>query len=62
MDFLGVDGCKGGWLAVKLSLFGDWEVNLFRSFAATVGEALRRGLDSGGHPHRLEARQQRQTF
>ena len=33
MDFLGVDGCKGGWLAVKLSLFGDWEVNLFRSFS-----------------------------
>ncbi len=33
MDFLGVDGCKGGWLAVKLSLFSDWEVNLFRSFA-----------------------------
>lgn len=33
MDFLGVDGCKGGWLAVKLSLFNDWEVNLFSSFA-----------------------------
>ena len=33
MDFLGVDGCKGGWLAVGLSLFGDWEVNLFRSFS-----------------------------
>jgi predicted RNase H-like nuclease len=33
MDFLGVDGCKGGWLAVKLSLFSNWEVNLFRSFA-----------------------------
>ena len=34
MDFLGVDGCKGGWLAVKLALFNiNWEVNLFRSFA-----------------------------
>ena len=33
MYFLGVDGCKGGWLAVKLSLFGDWEVNLYSSFA-----------------------------
>jgi len=33
MDFLGVDGCRGGWLAVRLSLFGDWEVNLFRSFS-----------------------------
>jgi len=33
MDFLGVDGCRGGWLAVRLSLFSDWEVNLFRSFS-----------------------------
>jgi predicted RNase H-like nuclease len=33
MDFLGVDGCQGGWLAVRLSLFSDWEVNLFRSFS-----------------------------
>jgi predicted RNase H-like nuclease len=33
MDFVGADGCKAGWLAVNLSLFKDWEVNLFSSFS-----------------------------
>jgi predicted RNase H-like nuclease len=69
MDFLGVDGCKGGWLAVKLSLFGDWEVNLFRSFSqlwekhstaalilVDIPIGLRRGSRAKGSRERQERR------
>jgi predicted RNase H-like nuclease len=33
MLFLGVDGCRGGWLAITLALDNRWEVNLFKQFA-----------------------------
>lgn len=33
MLFLGVDGCRGGWLAIKIALDNSWEVNLFRKFS-----------------------------
>ncbi len=69
MYFLGVDGCKGGWLAVKLSLFGDWEVNLFRSFAelwekhaaaalilVDIPIGLRQGSSNTGSRERQERR------
>ena len=68
MDFLGVDGCKGGWLAVKLSLFGDWEVNLFRSFsqlwekhstAALILVDIPIGLRRGSRAKRSRERQER---
>jgi predicted RNase H-like nuclease len=69
MDFLGVDGCRGGWLAVKLSLFSDWEVNLFRSFAqlwekhaaaalilVDIPIGLRQGSSTKGSRERQERR------
>lgn len=33
MFFLGVDGCRGGWLVVQLSLHNGWEVNIFEKFS-----------------------------
>ena len=33
MLFLGVDGCRGGWLAIALALDNSWEVNIFRKFS-----------------------------
>ena len=69
MDFLGVDGCKGGWLAVKLALFDHWEVNLFRSFSqlwekhaaaalilVDIPIGLRQGSSTKGSRERQERR------
>jgi predicted RNase H-like nuclease len=33
MFFLGADGCRGGWLAVKIALDNSWEVKLFKKFS-----------------------------
>jgi len=33
MFVVGVDGCRGGWLAVKLANSGAWEVKIFASFS-----------------------------
>jgi predicted RNase H-like nuclease len=33
MFVVGVDGCRGGWVAVMLTVKGDWEVNIFASFS-----------------------------
>lgn len=33
MFVVGVDGCRGGWLAVKLPTDGRWEVKIFASFS-----------------------------
>ena len=33
MFVVGVDGCRGGWLAVKLIVDGAWEVKVFASFS-----------------------------
>jgi predicted RNase H-like nuclease len=33
MLFLGIDGCRGGWLAISLTLDNRWEVNLFKQFS-----------------------------
>jgi predicted RNase H-like nuclease len=33
MLFLGVDGCRGGWLAITLALDNSWKVDLFKQFA-----------------------------
>jgi predicted RNase H-like nuclease len=32
MLFLGVDGCRGGWLAITLALDNSWKVDLFSQF------------------------------
>ena len=31
MNFVGVDGCPAGWIAVRLTEGRDWDVHLFRS-------------------------------
>ena len=31
MNFIGVDGCRAGWLAVRLTEGRDWDVHLFKS-------------------------------
>lgn len=33
MYVVGVDGCKGGWLGIKLTSEGAWEVKVFDSFS-----------------------------
>lgn len=32
MLFVGVDGCKAGWVSVAINEYADWEVNIFSSF------------------------------
>ena len=34
MFVVGVDGCRAGWLAVKLSRPGDWECRIFPDMAS----------------------------
>ena len=33
MVFLGVDGCRAGWLAIRLAPDNGWEVDIFRNFS-----------------------------
>jgi predicted RNase H-like nuclease len=69
MLFLGVDGCRGGWLAVKIALDNRWEVGLFKKFSHLwdkYGEAflilvdipigLRQGSEEKGSRERQERR------
>jgi predicted RNase H-like nuclease len=69
MLFLGVDGCRGGWLAIKIALDNSWEVNLFKKFSHlwdNYGEAflilvdipigLRPGSEEKGSRERQERR------
>jgi predicted RNase H-like nuclease len=74
MLFLGVDGCRGGWLAIKIALDNSWEVNLFGKFSQLwdeYGEAslflvdipigLRQGSPKRGSPERAERRCDREA-
>ena len=69
MLFLGVDGCRGGWLAIKIALDNRWEVRLFKKFShlwEKYGEAflilvdipigLRQGSEEKGSRERQERR------
>jgi len=69
MLFLGVDGCRGGWLAINIALDNSWEVNLFKKFSQlwdNYGEAflilvdipigLRQGNEEKGSLERQERR------
>ena len=69
MLFLGVDGCRGGWLAINIALDNSWEVNLFKNFSqlwVNYGEAflllvdipigLRQGSEEKGSLERQERR------
>jgi predicted RNase H-like nuclease len=69
MNFLGVDGCRGGWLAVTLALFSSWEVNLFKRISQLwdryaeaalilidIPIGLRQGSPEPGSPERQERR------
>ena len=69
MLFLGVDGCRGGGLAINIALDNSWEVNLFKRFSQlwdNYGEAflilvdipigLRQGSEEKGSLEREERR------
>jgi predicted RNase H-like nuclease len=69
MLFLGVDGCRGGWLTIKIALDNHWEVRLFKKFShlwEKYGEAflilvdipigLRQGSEESGSLERQERR------
>lgn len=36
MEYLGVDGCKAGWLAVGLDQNGNWSATIFSNFESLV--------------------------
>jgi predicted RNase H-like nuclease len=69
MLFLGVDGCRGGWLAVKIALDHSWEVQLLKKFSqlwdyypqaslvlVDIPIGLRQGSPSPNSRERLERR------
>jgi predicted RNase H-like nuclease len=69
MLFLGVDGCRGGWLAITLALDNRWEVNLFKQFSqlwekyasaflilVDIPIGLRQGSEEKGSRERQERR------
>ncbi len=65
MFVVGVDGCRAGWLAIKLAPHGDWEASVFSTFAelwvthhyaSLILVDIPIGLRSGARRCDLEAR------
>jgi predicted RNase H-like nuclease len=69
MIFLGVDGCRAGWLAIALAPDLGWEVNIFRNFSQLwdrysaassilidIPIGLKQGKAENGSDERLERR------